>query len=67
MWLLPIILMMGLVPVLVHSYAYSTNLAQFDWFPNNAMIRRIYFCVEDDCNHNCRDYNDCCSVDSLFE
>ena len=36
MWLLPIILMMGLVPVLVHSYAYSTNLAQFDWFPNNA-------------------------------
>lgn len=27
---------MGFVPVIVHSYTYNTNLAQFDWFPTNA-------------------------------
>ena len=33
--LLPIIFIIGFVPVIVHSYYYKTNLAQFDWFPNN--------------------------------
>ena len=32
--LIPIILMMGLVPLLVHMYQYNTNLSQFDWFPD---------------------------------
>lgn len=34
--LIPIIIIMGFVPVIVHSYTYNTNLTQFDWFPTNA-------------------------------
>lgn len=34
--LIPIILMMGLVPLIVHMYQYNTNLSQFDWFPDNS-------------------------------
>lgn len=30
--LIPIILMMGFVPVIVHMYEYDPNLSQFDWF-----------------------------------
>lgn len=33
--LIPIILIIGFVPMIVHSYYYNTNLAQFDWFPNS--------------------------------
>ena len=31
--LLPIILMMGFVPLIVHMFSYNANLSQFDWFP----------------------------------
>lgn len=32
--LIPIILMLGLIPVIVHMYQYNPNLSQFDWFPD---------------------------------
>lgn len=41
--LIPIILMMGLVPLLVHMYEYSTNLSQFDWFPDNSETSTDFF------------------------
>lgn len=31
--LLPIMLMIGFIPVIVHMYQYNSNLSQFDWFP----------------------------------
>lgn len=34
--LIPIILMIGFVPIIVHMYQYNSNLSQFDWFPNGA-------------------------------
>lgn len=30
--LIPIILMMGFVPLFVHTFQYNANLSQFDWF-----------------------------------
>lgn len=32
--LIPVILMMGFIPAIVHTYTYNTGLSQFDWFPN---------------------------------
>ena len=34
--LIPIILMMGFIPLIVHTYTYRSNLSQFDWFPSGA-------------------------------
>ena len=34
--LLPIILLMGFIPLIVHTYSYNSNLSQFNWFPNGA-------------------------------
>lgn len=41
--LIPIILMIGLVPLLVHMYQYNTNLSQFDWFPDSAEAAVDFF------------------------
>lgn len=32
----PIIVLMGFVPMIVHTYLYNSNLSQFDWFPNGS-------------------------------
>ena len=34
--LIPIILMMGFIPLIVHMYQYNANLSQFDWFPSES-------------------------------
>lgn len=34
--LLPIILMIGFVPLIVHTFTYNTGLSQFDWYPDSA-------------------------------
>ena len=34
--LIPIILLMGFVPLIVHMYQYNANLSQFDWFPSES-------------------------------
>lgn len=34
LWMIPVILMIGFVPLIVHTYEYKTGLSQFDWFPN---------------------------------
>lgn len=33
--LIPIILMIGFIPLIVHTYTYNTGLSQFDWFPDS--------------------------------
>lgn len=32
--LIPIILMIGFIPLIVHTYTYNSGLSQFDWFPD---------------------------------
>lgn len=34
--LIPIILMIGFIPLIVHMHQYNANLSQFDWFPSGA-------------------------------
>ena len=34
--LIPIILLMGFIPLIVHMYQYNANLSQFDWFPSGS-------------------------------
>jgi len=34
--LIPIILLMGFIPLIVHMYQYNANLSQFDWFPSES-------------------------------
>lgn len=34
--MIPVILMIGFVPLIVHTYKYRTGLSQFDWFPNSS-------------------------------
>ena len=41
--MIPIILMMGFVPLLVHMYSYNANLSQFDWFPANSDTQTDFF------------------------
>ena len=41
--LIPIIMLIGFVPLIVYQYQYSTNLSQFDWFPNNAEDKIDFF------------------------
>lgn len=41
--LLPIILVLGYVPLLVHQFTYSTHLSQFEWFPNSSEIQTDFF------------------------
>ena len=41
--LIPIILMMGFVPLIVHMYQYNANLSQFDWFPDGADSQIDFF------------------------
>lgn len=41
--LIPIILLMGFVPLIVHMYEYNTKLSQFDWFPNNSESQSDFF------------------------
>ena len=40
---MPVILMMGFVPLLVHMYSYNSNLSQFDWFPANSDTQTDFF------------------------
>lgn len=42
-YLLPIILALGFIPILVHTHAYNTNLAQFDWFSNDSAMQVDFF------------------------
>ena len=41
--LIPIILLIGFVPLIVHIYQYNANLSQFDWFPNGADEHTDFF------------------------
>lgn len=41
--LIPIIIMMGFIPAIVHSFVYNTNLAQFDWYPDSAAQQTDFF------------------------
>lgn len=41
--LLPIILLMGFIPLIVHTYSYNSNLSQFNWFPNGADSQTDFF------------------------
>lgn len=41
--MLPIILMMGFVPLIVHMFEYDANLSQFDWFPTNSESQVDFF------------------------
>lgn len=41
--LIPLILMMGFVPLIVHMYVYKTGLSQFLWYPDEAEIRTDMF------------------------
>lgn len=41
--LLPIILIIGIVPLLVHIYAYKTGLEVFDWFPTSSANHNDFF------------------------
>lgn len=40
---IPIILLMGFIPLIVHSYSYNSNLSQFNWFPNGADSQTDFF------------------------
>lgn len=40
---IPIILMIGLIPLIVHMYQYNTNLSQFDWFPDDSETMIDFF------------------------
>ena len=41
--LLPIILMIGFVPLIVRMYTYDCKLEQFDWFPDTAATQSDFF------------------------
>lgn len=41
--LIPIILMMGFVPLIVHMFEYDANLSQFDWFPASSRLQADFF------------------------
>ncbi len=41
--LIPIILLLGFVPLIVHEYQYNMNLTQFDWFPNGTDDKTEFF------------------------
>lgn len=41
--LIPVILMMGVIPLIVHAYQYDANLSQFDWFPYGADSKVDFF------------------------
>ena len=41
--LIPVILLIGLIPIIVHSFVYDTNLAQFDWYPESAAKQTDFF------------------------
>lgn len=41
--LLPIILMIGFIPMIVHMYSYDCKLSQFDWFPDEYDMQSDFF------------------------
>ena len=41
--LIPIILMIGFIPLIVHTYTYQSNLSQFDWLPSGAASQTDIF------------------------
>ena len=43
--LIPIILMTGFIPVIVHMYEYDPNLSQFNWFPDYLGQQSDFFFV----------------------
>lgn len=43
MRLLPIILMIGFIPLIVHMYQYNCNLSQFEWFPDGNDTQYDFF------------------------
>lgn len=65
--LIPIILLIGFIPIIVHSFVYDTNLAQFDWYPESAAKQTDFFCMEDDCDHPCGSCNARNFTDPVFE
>ena len=64
--LIPIILLIGFIPIIVHSFVYDTNLAQFDWYPESK-TDGLLFCMEDDCDHPCGSCNARNFTDPVFE
>lgn len=40
---IPIILLMGFIPLIVHTYSYNSNLSQFNWFPSGADSQTDFF------------------------
>lgn len=41
--LIPIIFVIGIIPVIGHMYRYNANLSQFEWFPDGADFKIDYF------------------------
>lgn len=42
-FLIPIIFVMGLVPLIVHLYWFDTGYSEFDWFPNFAETQADFY------------------------
>ena len=42
-YLLPMILVLGFIPLIVHMYTYNCGLSQFDWFPDASEIQSDFF------------------------
>lgn len=43
LYLIPIVIALGLIPMLVHSHTYSTGLSAFDWFPDASELQVDFF------------------------
>ena len=41
--LLPVVIAVGFLPLLVHSFEYHTGLTVFDWFPDNSEMATDFF------------------------
>lgn len=42
-YLLPIAIMLGYIPLIVHSHVYDTKFGQFAWFPDSSAIQIDFF------------------------
>lgn len=43
LFLIPIVIALGFIPMLVHSHTYSTGLSVFDWFPDASELQMDFF------------------------
>lgn len=42
-YFLPVILFIGIIPMIVHMYQYDPKLSGFDWFPANLNLRNDFY------------------------